>query len=337
MTKQDELALQSAGPDGKATPAGRFVVRGYLFIAAATLFWGISATLGRAAFTGRLLSGQQIRPIDPLILAQSRSSLSLILLLPLLLIAGHRMKRVSMPRRDLGMCLVLGVLGMAASNYFYYLAIQKTSVATAIILQYTAPVWVLLYMVLRRLQHATPPRIASVVLAFVGSALAIGLLSPGAIAINTIGVVAALLAAASFAFYSVAAGQVLQRHDRWRVLFWVLVGAAGFWQLINPAWKIAQAHYSSDQWLFMVLFAVTSILVPFSFYFWGLQHLDATQAIVTSCLEPAFSIVIAAVFLGELLGPLQIVGILIVLISTVLVQLPDRKHEERAVVIEPIE
>jgi len=41
------------------------------------------------------------------------------------------------------------VLGVAVSNYFYYVAIQKTNVATAIILQYTAPVWVLLYVVAR--------------------------------------------------------------------------------------------------------------------------------------------------------------------------------------------
>jgi drug/metabolite transporter (DMT)-like permease len=312
-------------------------LRGYFSIAAATLFWGISATLGRAAFTGRMASGGQVQPIEPLILAQSRTSISLILLLPILFVVRGGPKGVRMQVRDIAVCLLLGVLGMAASNYFYYLAIQKTSVATAIILQYTAPVWVLLYMVVRRLQRATAPRIASVVLAFIGSGLAIGVLTPGSMKVNTVGVVAALLAALSFGFYSVAAGRVLQRYDRWRVLFWVLVGAAGFWQFINPVWKIAHANYTSDQWSFMALFAVTSILVPFSFYFWGLQYLDATQAIVTSCLEPVFSIAIAAVFLGELLGPAQVAGILIVLVSTVLVQLPDRRHPERVVAIEPIE
>jgi drug/metabolite transporter (DMT)-like permease len=311
--------------------------RGYLCIAIATLFWGISATLGRAVFTGRLGAGKPLQPIEPLILAQSRTSLSLILLVPILLIARRGGSGLRMPRRDLGTCLVLGVLGMAASNYFYYLAIQKTSVATAIILQYTAPVWVLLYMVLRKLQRATTQRIVSVLLAVLGSALAIGLLSPGTITMNTVGIVAAQLAAVSFAFYNVVGGQVLQRYDRWRVLFWVLVGAAAFWQLINPVWKIAQAHYTSEQWSFMALFAITSILIPFSFYFLGLQYLDATQAIVTSCLEPVFSILIAASFLGELLGPVQIAGIAIVLISTVLVQMPNRKREEPAVVIEPIE
>jgi drug/metabolite transporter (DMT)-like permease len=313
-------------------------VRGYLFIAAATLFWGISATLGRAAFTGRLGGGGGVRPIDPLILAQSRSTISLLLLAPILLLVRRDLRAFKMERRDIALCLLLGVLGMAASNYFYYLAIQKTSVATAIILQYTAPVWVLLYMLARRLQRPTPQRILSVALAVLGSTLAIGIFSSGEIKVNTVGVVAALLAALSFGFYSVAASGILQRYDRWRVLFYVLLGAAIFWQFVNPPWKIAAAHYSSDQLLFMLVFAITSILVPFSFYFGGLQFLDATRAVVTSCLEPAFSIVIAAIFLGEVVGPMQDVGIIIVLLATILVQMPDRKKQGApAVLVEPIE
>lgn len=313
-------------------------LRGYFFIAAATLFWGISATLGRAAFTGRLAGGNAVRPIDPLILAQSRTTISLLLLAPILLLIRRDLSKLKMSPRDIGLCLMLGVLGMAASNYFYYLSIQKTSVATAIILQYTAPIWVLLYMLARRLQRPTVQRVLSVALAVFGSALAIGIFSSGDIKINTVGVIAAQIAAVSFAFYNVVAGGILQRYDRWRVLLYVLLGAALFWQFINPPWKIAAAHYSGDQLLFMLVFAVTSILIPFSLYFGGLQFLDATRAIVTSCLEPVFSIVIAAIFLGEVVGPLQDLGIVIVLLSTILVQMPDRKkHEAPAVVVEPIE
>jgi drug/metabolite transporter (DMT)-like permease len=312
-------------------------VRGYFFIAAAALFWGISATLGRAAFTGRLASGAQVHPIDPLILAQSRSTLALFLLAPILLLVRRR-SALGMKPRDLVLCLLLGVAGMAASNYFYYLSIQKTSVATAIILQYTAPIWVLLYMVARRLQRPTPQRVVSVGLAVFGAALAIGIFSTGQIKINTVGVVAAQLAAVSFAFYNVLAARILERYDRWLVLLYVLIGAAIFWQFVNPPWKIAAAHYSGDQWAFMIVFSITSILVPFSFYFGGLQFLDATRAIVTSCLEPVFSIVIAAAFLGEIVGPLQVAGIAIVLAATVLVQMPDRKRQDLgSVVIEPIE
>jgi len=58
---------------------------------------------------------------------------------------------------------------------------------------------------------------------------------------------------------------------------------------------------------------------------------------VVSCLEPIFSIVIAAVVLGEMLRPVQTVGILLVLVAIVVVQMPDRKWQEDITIVEPIE
>src|SRR5207253_2505172 len=118
-------------------------------------------------------------------------------------------RSLKLPVADLGKCFLLGVLGVAASNYFYYFAIQKTNVATAIILQYTAPVWVLLYMAARGLQKPSAKRVLAVGLAVVGSALAIGVIGTGRFRMNAIGVVAAILAAFSFAFYNVAGHGIL--------------------------------------------------------------------------------------------------------------------------------
>lgn len=311
-------------------------VRGYLYIGTATFFWGISATLGRAVFTGRLLpGGKALRPIDALILAQSRTTLSFLVLLSILLFLRGR-QRLELPRKDLLHTILLGVFGVAASNYFYYLAIQKTNVATAIILQYTAPAWVLLYLVARGQQKATVQRVSAVALAVVGSALAIGVGVSG-FRINPLGLIAAMLASFSFAFYNVGGHDILARYDRWKVLLHTLASAAAFWIVLNPPWKIAAAHYSGGQWLFLVVFAVTSVLLPFSLYFAGLQQLDATSAIVGSCLEPVFSIVIAAVVLGEGVRPLQALGVIVVLAAIVLVQMPDRTTREEAALVEPME
>jgi drug/metabolite transporter (DMT)-like permease len=235
-----------------------------------------------------------------------------------------------MKRRDLGLSLVLGVLGVALSNYFYYLAIQKTNVATAITLQYTSPILVLLYMVARRRQRATLRRVGSVMLAVFGIALTVGIIGPGKFRVSLGGLVAAELASAAFAYYNVAAGSLLERYDRWRVLVMALAAAAVFWQIVNPPWKIIAAHYGGPEWLFLTVFAITSVLLPFSFYFAGLQYLDATRAVVTSSLEPVFSIAIAAAVLGESLGVMQFVGISVVLIATIAVQLPERPKRERA-------
>ena len=310
-------------------------LRGYLYIGAAALFWGIAATMGRAVFTGRV-PGLKVGAIDPLILSQTRTTLSLLVLFPVLLIRrGAPSLRV--PARDLFRFLSLGVLGVAASNYLYYLAIQRTNVATAIILQYTAPVWVLIYTVVRGGPKPSLRRSAAVALAVAGCTLAVGFGGSGQLRLDSVGVVAALLAAFSFAFYNVGGHSVLARYDRWKVLLWVLASAATFWIFANPPWKIVAAHYGTQQWAFMLVFSLVSVLAPFSCYFAGLQHLEPTRAVVVSCLEPVFSIVIAAIALGELLRPLQTVGIVVVLVAIVLIQLPERTATTADLIVEPIE
>ncbi len=110
--------------------------------------------------------------IDPLIIAQSRTTISLLLLAPILLLRNRSALRVR--GTHLLQFFLLGIAGVAASNYFYYLAIDRTIVATAIVLQYVAPVWVLLYMLARGLQRPTAQRVIGVLLAVVGCAFAVG-------------------------------------------------------------------------------------------------------------------------------------------------------------------
>ena len=294
---------------------------GYLAIAAATFCWAASAALGKGAFTGHLAAGSA--RLDPLILSQARTTLSLLVLAPLLWLLRGR-AALAMAPREVARCLLLGVAGFAASNFFYYQAIDLTSVSTAIILQYIAPAWVLLYLVARRRQRATALRVGSVAAAVAGCALVVGVLHRGQLKLDPVGVGVAELAALSFAFTNTYGHGLVQRLDRWKVIAYGLLGAALFWMILNPPWKIAAAHYTRGQWLFLGGFALASVLLPYAFYFTGLKLLDPTRAVVTSCLEPVFAISLAALFLGERLGGSQVLGVVIVLAATIAIQLPER-------------
>jgi drug/metabolite transporter (DMT)-like permease len=96
----------------------------------------------------------------------------------------------------------------------------------------------------------------------------------GRLKLNRLGLIAAMLASFSFASYNVFGGQLEQQHDRWKALTYVLLGAVTFWLFLNPPWRIVAANYSGRQWTFLAVFAITSVLLPFSFYFSGLHHLD---------------------------------------------------------------
>jgi len=311
------------------------VYAGYLFIATSAICWGIAASLGRAAFTGRLLPGSGIARIDPLILSQARTGFSFIAIL-LALLATRGAKPFRLPLKDLGMLFLLGTAGVAASNYFYYLAIQRTNVATAIIVQYTAPVWVLVYMVVRKAERLTIAKLASVATAITGIALAIGIVGRGRFELDAVGLVAALMAAFSFSYYNVGGHAILTHYDRWTVLLFTTMSASVFWIVVNPPGKIAAAHYSLAAWIFLAGFSFLSVLLPFVFYFAGLERLEPTQAIIVSCLEPVFTILIAAFALKEVVHPLQWLGIAMVLSAIIVVQRPATGEPAHAIV-EPVD
>ena len=290
--------------------------RGYLLISAATLCWGGAATFGKAIFNGRLFAGQAL--ISPLVLTQARTTFAALLLASfLLLLKGPKVFKIS--GRDLALCALIGTAGLAGSNFFYYFAVQKTQVAVAITVQYTAPIWVLLFMAARRRQKATPQSIAAVLLALAGVALVAGAFSAD-IRLNRAGILSALLAAFSFSLYNIGAQDLVTRNDPLKIMSYALLSSALLWLVVDPPWRLLARQYTGGQWGFLFLFACLSMLLPYIFYFNGLRYLDPTRAVITSCLEPVFAAVFAAIFVGEALRGVQVAGMAAVLLATILAQ-----------------
>lgn len=312
----ETAAEQSISP----APERKHPWRGYFFIAAATFCWGAAATFGKAIFNGSLFAGHSL--ISPVVLTQMRTTFAvLVLFLILLLRFGRRI--FSIPRRDLLLCALVGTLGVACSNYFYYLAVQKSTVALAITVQYIAPVWVLLYMVGRGRERATLQKAAAALVAMIGTALAIGVFQSG-VKFSLLAVSAALLASFGYSFYNIAGQGLVARNHQFTVMFYILLSSALMWLFVDPPWRVLAQHYSGTQWQFLFAFACLSMVLPYMLYLSGLKYLDPTRAVITSCLEPVFAILFAWVFVHEGLRPLQVTGIVAVLVATVMVQARPR-------------
>lgn len=339
MPNKLELKSTSSGPgqehrrpgnpavaDGRAvSPLDPHHWRGYFLVAAATLGWGAAATAGKAVFNGELFAGRPA--ISPLLLTQTRTTFTVMLLfLYLLFRYGRDFFRIN--RRDLFWSALAGTLGTACSNFFYYYAVQQSTVAIAITLQYTAPVWVLLFLVMFRGERLTLRRIGSVALALAGIALTLGLFREGLAApsrLNFFGPLAALAASFSFAFYNVVGAGLVHRNGALKVMFYTLFSAAVLWSVLNPPWRLASQHFSSPQWAFLFGFACLSMLLPYICFFNGLKYLDPTRAVIASCLEPVFAVLFAAIFVHEGVSTWQVVGIGAVLVATAAAQAGETK------------
>ncbi len=286
---------------------------GYLCIGGAALCWGFSAAFAKFLF---------IRQADPLTLAQVRSSFSFLLLLGFALVARRSMLRVT-PRLAAGLAL-LGTAGIAASNYNYLAAIHLTNVTTAILVQYTAPIWVMLYSaVCARSDMRRPigPRQAlAAALAFAGCLLAVGGYRAGEVAWNPAGIAYGLGAALTFSFLNIWGARMARRVELWTSLLYALGAASIFWALVRSPLRLVAAGYPPRQWGLFFLYAVLSSLLPLALYYAGLKRLPPTHTVVTATLEPVFAILFAVLLVGESLAFAQLFGMAAVLSAVLLLQ-----------------
>jgi drug/metabolite transporter (DMT)-like permease len=283
---------------------------GYLFIVLAVTFWGASASLAKYLFTTRF---------DTVIISQMRTSLSFILLA--LFFAAFRRSVFRIAWKHLIDFILIGCVGIAATNFMYYYTIKESSVATAIIIQYTAPALVLVYAVfISKEERFNVAKIVSVVLSLIGCTLAVTGGSLSQFHLSGWSWLTGFGSAVTFAYMMLKAKSILRTYSIWTMLVYGFGFALILWLFVNPPWNIIEANYSLKEWGALWLFAIVSILIPHTLFYASLALLDATSVGIASTLEPVVAIIVAYVALGEQLDFVQIVGGVIVIGAVLLLQ-----------------
>ena len=290
--------------------------KGILFILTAAILWAIGGTLAKYLF----LAG--IAPTD---LVQARLTYSFLILGFVLAFLNKRAFIIDL--KDIGYFLVLGVFGLAILQFTYFYAINKIDVGIAVTIQYTAPSIILMYQLVFLKEKATFATVGAIGLALVGCYFVVGVNELSIEELNWEGIVVAFLSAITFAFYTIYSKKGLAKYDSWTVFFYVLLAASLFWNIIHPPLSLVGKGYSYSTWGLILAIALISTLLPFGFFYVGLQSLEPVVVTVTSTLEPIFAIIIAFLVLGEKLEWLQIIGGLLIVASVVMVALGERKKK----------
>ena len=203
---------------------------------------------------------------------------------------------------------LLGGIGYAIESTCFFLGLAHGTVAAVVLLFYVYPAVV---MLLEVPLLGTRPRgrsLAALTLSVAGAAvIAIG---GGEVHISPLGIVLSLGSAAAFALYLLASERLVTRTDALTTAAWVAVGASV--SLLAGALVRGAVRMPSGYWWDMAGYALATA-VAFTCMFAALRRLGSSRTAVIMTLEAVFGIVLAAVFLGESIGPLQVVGGLAVL------------------------
>jgi drug/metabolite transporter (DMT)-like permease len=296
---------------------------GYLLVVTAAVLFGLNGGVSRVAMGSGL---------DPASFTTLRITGATLVFLGYA--ACFRRSALRRPRGSaLLLVIALGLVGVTALQLTYNVAIDRLPLGIALLIEYLAPVLVVLWVRFVRKEPVHGRMWFAVALAVVGLAI-VGQVWHG-LAFDGLGVVMALLAAVSFAAYFLLGEHHVGFDDPLRVILWAFVVATVAMNLIQPIWATPRLEgstsllgrldqHAANPWLVIAVVVVLGTVVPFFLEMVALRHLAATVVTVVAMLEPVIANVLGWAWFRESLSPVQLVGALAVLAGIVLAQTARR-------------
>ncbi|MGI8493631.1 MAG: DMT family transporter, partial [Acidimicrobiales bacterium] len=235
----------------------------------------------------------------------------------LALIAAAAGRSLWPPRGERLACLLLGSVGYAIESSLFFAGLQRGSAGAVTVIFYCYPAIVTGLEVLTGVFRLTWRLASAVALAGAGTATVV--VSGSSVTLTTSALAFTLSAAVAFALYLYANDRLLVRTDRMVAAAWASGGAA-----VGLAVRYsASGGFPSPAgyWPRLIGIGVVSA-AAFGLLFVALGRVGAARTSVALNMEAVATVALGAVFLGESLGPLQLLGGAAVLAAAVWISLP---------------
>lgn len=297
----------SAGLARDEPPPLRLALGYGLAFTAATCF-GVGGIIAKAAFN---------EGVPPSLLAEWRILFGFLAYAAIFAVIKPAAFRVR--RADLPLFALFGIVGLAGVQWTYYESIQRLPVGVAVVIQYTAPVLLLIWARLRGRQVGSRLWLAAG-LALIGCFFAAGAYDAALFQLNTVGVALSVLSALIFALYFSLAERILKRYETPTLLIYGFGFALLAWAVFRPLWTLPWTTTTPQVWWLLLGVLVVATVIPFGLTLAAVKLIPAARVGLTATIEPVVAALVAWLVLGENLAPAQILGGAVVVVAILIAQ-----------------
>lgn len=237
----------------------------------------------------------------------------------LLYVLASRSASIRTSRAELPWLALYGVVGFAAIQTGYFIAISRMHISVALIIEFTAPIWIVLYIRFVRKKFVPKLMWLSIAMGFSGLLLVAQVWR--GMTLDGIGVIAGFLDAFALASYFLLGEKLGAQRSTDTLTLWGLGFATLLWAIVTPLWSFptkvfsqkinllgAFNNYNLPGWVLILWIVVMGTIVPYISILHGLKQLSASTSSVIGMLEPVFAGAFAWWWLGEILTPIQLLG-----------------------------
>jgi drug/metabolite transporter (DMT)-like permease len=302
-------------PSDESPPPEPHPLLGYAMVVTAATLFAVNGAVSKVILQAGVSAPR---------LTEARCTGAFLGLAVVLALANPRTLRVS--RSELPLLAVFGICGLAFVQWFYFVAIDRIAIGIALLIQYLAPLLVALWT--RFVMHRPVRRRiwAALALSLVGLSFVLEISS--GLALDGLGVAAALLAATTYALYVLLAEHEVGRRDPLSLTTYGFLFAMLFWAVVQPWWSFpfremddaATAAWGLPLWSLIAWMILLGTIVPFGLFVAALRFVSAARAAIIAMVEPVAATVVAWLWLGEALGSAQLGGGALVLTGILLAQ-----------------
>ena len=302
-------------------------MRSWLLLFSCNLMWALQFTCVK------LVQAQ----VGPWMTVWGPMTLATLMLYPLIRAENRdAYKGKARSRKDILLFFLLALVGVFPGQVLITWGTRMSLASNAALLMLTLPVSTAILAIIFLHEHMTWVRWASFLLAIAGVLMCSGVDLRG-LNFGTsyfFGNILILLGTLGSAFYNSYGKKVLERYSPMQMLFYTYVA---MFILMTPLVMTQErgvfshiTQFTARTWIGLILLTFFHNFLSMVLFLKALKALDAIQAALSNYLITFFGVPIAAIWLGERLTLMAIVGGLLVLGSTLLITLWEGSKPEEA-------
>ncbi len=206
----------------------------------------------------------------------------------------------------------LGGVSMYLTGSCYFASMQLTSVSTAVVLMYTAPIIVMVYSVMFLGEKLTPLKTVAVVCMIVGCGFVSGII--GGLKFNLVGIIVGLISGIAYSAYNIVTKiQMKQKCNPVTANIYCFVFVSIIAVVISKPGQIVNVAVQNPvSVLLMIGCGICTCVLPYFFYTLALKSLPAGTVSAMGVVEPMAATVFSVTLLGEVLDIYSICGIILI-------------------------
>jgi drug/metabolite transporter (DMT)-like permease len=217
-----------------------------------------------------------------------------------------------------------GIIGIAMVQALYFLAISRMHVSIALLIEFTAPVWIVVYLRVIKRRHVPNQMWLALILALTGLAL-IAQIWDG-LTLDGIGVIAGFGASFALAFCFLCGESLTEKRDNQSITMWGFFFAGFAWCLVLPIWNFpfdvfttpiplegALEGNTTPGWVLILYVVLIGTIFPYLCVMAGLKNLKASTTSTFGLLEPIFAGIVAWIWFAESWTVIQLIGGVVVI------------------------